>query len=374
MSRIKKFSVILFVSFLVVQTGFAVEKPPQRLVSTELLKHAGLKILWEQQLPIKSRKGWPGPKTESLEQLRILDNRIYVFSDRNYIISLDRENGKWIFGKAFTPGSLPVGGLKLYRDELLSANGNKLTEIDLETGEELRAMEIGYTIICPAARNSSYFYLSGTDRRLHTLNADNRVQVFEVSADNDSRITSIIAEEDYVIFGTDRGNVVSIKPDGPTRLWQFDAAGAIAGEIIRDGRSLFFASEDSNVYRVDMTGLPGRKSFVWKYQMPGLLEKEPRVTRRFVYQYTRTKGVTAIDKGGSFLWHVPGGVDLLTEHNNKAYVITENSKLVVMDNNRAKKLFSVNFNGVTRHAANVMDSKIYIADEHGRITCLQPVE
>jgi outer membrane protein assembly factor BamB len=343
-----------------------VEKPPQRLVSSELLKHAGLKILWEQQLPIK--------RTESLEQLLILHNRIYVFSDRNYIISLDREDGKWIFGKAFTPGSLPVGGLKLYRDELLSVNGNKLTEIDLETGDERGAREIEYSMICPAARNSSYFYLSGDDRRLHTLRADDMVQVFEVSADNDSKITSIIADEDFVIFGTDGGNVVSIKPDGPTRLWQFNAAGAIAGEIIRDGRSLFFASEDSNVYRIDMAGSPDRKFFVWKYQMPGMLEKSPRVTQQFVYQFIRTKGVTAIDKGGSFLWHVPGGVDLLVEHNNKAYVITENSKLVVMDNNQAKKLYSVNFTGVTKHAANVMDSKIYIADERGRVTCLQPVE
>jgi outer membrane protein assembly factor BamB len=363
-NRLSFLSYILI--FSVIQSGFAAEIPPQRLVSSELLKHAGLKILWEQQLPIK--------KAESLERMLILDNRIYVFSNRNYIISLDRENGKWIFGKAFPLGSLPVGGLKLYRDELLSANGNKLTEIDLETGEQRGSMEIGYSIICPAARNSSYFYLSGTDRRLHTLRVNDRVQIFEVSADNDSKITSIIAEEDFVIFGTDRGNVVSIKPDGPTRLWQFDAAGAIAGEIIMDGRSLFFASADSNVYRVDMAGSPDRKFFVWKYQMPGMLEMAPRVTRQFVYQYTRTKGVTALDKGGSFLWHVPGGVDLLAEHNNKAYVITENNKLAVMDNNKAKKLYSVNFKGVTRHAANVMDSKIYIADERGRVACLQPVE
>jgi outer membrane protein assembly factor BamB len=350
----------------ITHNSFAAEKPPQRLVSSELLKHAGLKILWEQQLPIK--------KTESLEQMLILDNRIYVFSDRNYIISLDRENGKWIFGKAFTPGSLPVGGLTLYRDELLSVASNQLVEVELESGKELATVDFEYSIVCPAARNRSYYYISGDDKRLHVLREDDRVQVFEVTADNDSKITSIIADEDFVIFGTDQGNVVSITSDGPKRLWQFDAAGAIAGAIVRDGRSLFFASEDTNVYRVDMVGSPDRKFFVWKYQMPGMLEKSPCVTRQFVYQYIRTKGVTAIDKGGSFLWHVPFGVDLLAEHNNRAYVFTENRKLVVMDNTKAKRLYSVNFASVTRYAVNVTDSKIYIADEHGRIACLQPVE
>jgi hypothetical protein len=45
-----------------------------------------------------------------------------------------------------------------------------------------------------------------------------------------------------------------------------------------------------------------------------------------------------------------------------------------MDNVSAKKLYSVNFAQVSRYAANITDSKIYIANEQGRIACLQPVE
>jgi hypothetical protein len=87
------------------------------------------------------------------------------------------------------------------------------------------------------------------------------------------------------------------------------------------------------------------------------------------------KGVTAIDKGvGTPLWSVPGGADLLAEAMDKAYVITKNRTLVVMDNLSAKQLYSVNFDQVSRYAVNIADSKIYIADEQGRIACLQPVE
>ncbi len=63
----------------------------------------------------------------------------------------------------------------------------------------------------------------------------------------------------------------------------------------------------------------------------------------------------------------------MTEAKDRAYVITKNRKLVVMDNLSTKKLYSVNFAKVTRYTANITDSKIYIADEHGLITCLQPV-
>jgi len=74
------------------------------------------------------------------------------------------------------------------------------------------------------------------------------------------------------------------------------------------------------------------------------------------------------------LWSVPGGVDLLAEARDRAYVITKNRTLVVMDNLSTKKLYSVNFAEASIYAANLVDSKIYVADERGRIACLQPVE
>ena len=65
---------------------------------------------------------------------------------------------------------------------------------------------------------------------------------------------------------------------------------------------------------------------------------------------------------------------MLTESSNKAYVITNTKTMVVMDNVKAKKLLAVNLTGVTKHASNIMDDKIYIADNIGRIACLQPVK
>ena len=351
----------------VIQNSFAAESSSQRLVSSELLKHANLKILWVNKLPII--------KDESLERLHILGNRVYAISNQNYMVSLNRANGNMIFGRTVAPAGLPIAGLKLYGDKLISITGSKIFEIDPESGLEQRAMDVGFSIACPADRNSTFFYVSGIDRRLHIFRAKDKVQIFEVSADNGSMITSVIADETFVVFATEAGNVISIAPNRPTRLWQFDAADAIAGTIIRDGMSLYFASKNTNVYRIDIVGLPERRRLVWKYQTDGILEQTPRVTQGIVYQYVRRKGLTAIDKeNGSFLWSVPGGAELLAEYKGKAYVITENNKLVVMDNVKAKRLYSVNFSGVTKHAANIIDGKIYIADKYGQIACLQPVE
>lgn len=350
-----------------VQSSIAGEAPTSPLISAELLKHANLKVLWENDLPIKA--------AESVKQMLILGNRVYVVSDKDYIISLDRENGKIVFAETFKPAGLLAGGFKLYQDELLYVSGSRLIQIDAESGMERSTLELGFGAVCPAARNSSYFYIAGADNRLHVFRVEDRIQVFEVTADNDSRITSVLADDAFVIFSTAAGNIISMNPNNSTRQWQFDAFDAIAEPVVRDWASLFFASKDTNVYRVDMIGPPEGKRLVWKYQTEAVLDQAPRVTQEVVYQPVREKGVVAINKeDGTRIWSVPGGVDLLAEYRNRAYVMTKTGTLTVMDNVNAKKLYSVNFAGVSKYAANAADEKIYVSDERGRMVCLQPME
>lgn len=370
MLRMSKFRFVLVASiftFCTVQSGYAADTNVDHLVSPQLLKQANLKILWENKLPIR--------KKETLQQLFVLGDHIYVISSRDYIASLNRMDGREVFTKIIPNAALTFGGLVLYEDGLLSARGSKLIEIDTKSGNERKTMDVGFGISCPAARNSSYFYVAGADKRLHVIRADERVQTFEVAADNDSAITSVLADETSAIFTTAAGNVLCLASDTPKLLWQFDASGAIASPLVRDTMSLFFASRDTNVYRVDFTGLPEKRTLAWKHQTAAVLDKAPQVTQKVVYQQVGRKGLEAIEKeNGSSLWLVPGGLDLLAESADRAYVITETRTLVVMDNTKAKKLYSVNFAEVTKHVANTADEKIYIADDHGRIACLQPAK
>ena len=334
----------------------------ERLVSPELLEHARLKIEWENKLPME--------ETERLERLFILGSRIYALSDHNYMVSLNREKGNVVFSRSFAPVGFTVLGLKLYKDELISIIGNELVEISPDFGTELRSKRLGFSVTCPAARNGSYFYVAGADRRLRTLRAKDKVKLFEKAAEG--TITSIVADDNFVVFATDAGSVTAMKPDKRKLLWQFDAGDGIVGPIVRDGESLFVASKDTYVYKLNVRD---GTTPVWKHQTGAVLDRCPRVTQEVVYQYVHYKGLSAIDKeSGVLIWQLPEGIDLLAEVDGKAYVMTSAGTLVVMDNKRAKRLYSVNFARVSRYAANVADSKIYIADEEGRIACLRPVE
>lgn len=367
MVKILRCRLVLLAALLVFSAAgfcFAGDGDSWRLVSPELLKAGGLKIVWQNKLPIK--------KGENLERLFILGNRIYALSDHNYIVSLSGQNGNIIFSRSFAEYGFPIMGLALYGDQLFSVIGNKVVEIDLDSGVQRSATRLDLGIVCPTARNSSYFYIAGSDRRMHTLRADDKVALFEVAAENESMITSIVADDDIVVFGTNTGTCIGMAPQEPKRLWQFDAADSIVGPMVRSENALFFASRDTNVYKLDI--ITGR--LLWKHQTGALLESSPRVTAEKVYQYVRGRGLAAIDaESGRLLWQLPEGAEILAEAAGKnSYVITKAGELVVMDNNTAKRLYSVNFAKVSRYVANVTDSRIYIADETGRIACLKPIK
>ncbi len=335
------------------------------MLSPSLLDHANLRFVWELTLPLK--------KGEKFVAIDLLGDRLYLRSDQNYLWSLDRAKGEVVFSRSIAPPHIPVLGLTPYENSLISVIGNKLVELDIGSGKEQRVSDPEVSIVAPPVRNGEFFYIGAADRRLHVLRVKDLVRIFPVTADDDSLVTTVVADDGLVAFGTDAGDLVGMMPDAPKKLWSFKAPRAVAGPVLRDGNSFYFASKDTNVYRVDVAD-GGSAGLAWKYQTEAVLDRPPRMTKDFVYQYALGRGLTAIAKQtGKAAWSLPEGIDLLAEAGARAYVITKNHTLAVMDNAAGRKLFAVNFAPVTDHAANTIDARIYLMDSTGRVTCLEPM-
>lgn len=332
----------------------------QRLIARELLAQAKLKLEWENKFPMT--------EGEHLKRLWIIGDDIYALSDHNYMFSLNRNKGHALFSTSLAPAALTILGLDRYNDELITLAGNMLIEIHAEFGTELRSKGLDFGVTCPAARNSTHFYLAGADKRLRVLRAKDKVSLFEVAVDEN--ITSIVADDRFVAFATEGGRVTAMDPDERLQLWRFNAGDGIVGPIVRDAESLFVASEDTYVYKLDVRD---GTTAVWKHQTGAILDTPPRVASDFVYQYVHYKGLSAIDKdSGKLIWQLPEGLDLLAEANKKAYVITNLGTLVVMDNNKAKRVYSMDLGTVSKYVSNTTDSRIYVGDDTGRVVCLRP--
>ncbi len=367
MGRLSRREGLLFLAGCLLWVGSATVRGQDTFdcfISRDLLDHAGLSLVWQNALPVK--------KGEKLETMELLNERLYIRSDRNYTWSLGCNDGKIVFSRAIAPAGFPILGWTAYQDRLICVIDNRLVQLDLETGIQKGADDLGLSIAAPAVRNSGFFYISAADRRLHALREKDLVQLFQVAVENDSLITTILADEQSVVVGTDAGNLMAVAVDRPRKLWEFKAVDAIAGPVIQDANSYFFADRDMSVYRVDVSE-SFVVSLVWKYHTEGVLDRPPRVTKDVVYQYAPARGMTAINKqSGRTIWALREGIDLLAEAAGKAYVITKDKTLTVMDNAAGRKLYWVNFAPVFHYTANATDAKIYVADAQGHIACLAP--
>ncbi|MGA2324549.1 MAG: PQQ-binding-like beta-propeller repeat protein [Sedimentisphaerales bacterium] len=350
-------SQIIFASMLYAQDELHWLIPRAMVASTEL------KIVWQFNLPMG--------EGESLDQLFLCGNRLCTLSSRNFLSCINRADGNVMFANSIAPAGLPVADFESYKGELLTMVGKKIIEISADFGSQKTATQIDAAVVCPVVRNESFFYIAGADNRIHVLKADNKVNVFEVAADNGSSITSVLAEQEFVVFATEAGNVIRIAPDKSVKVWQFNAPAAIIGPVVHDTNSLYFACRDTCVYRLELSS----GDILWKYQTQGILDAAPQLGGKLVYQCVPGMGLAAIDKQtGKLVWQIKDGAGMLSESGNKTFVITKDGHLAAMDSIKAKQLYSIYLGLPVKYATNTADAKIYIADAEGRITCLEPAK
>ncbi len=333
------------------------------LIPRAMVSSTDLKIVWQFNLPMG--------KGESLDQLFLCGNRLCALSSQNYLSCINRADGNVMFAGSIAPAGLPVVDFESYKGGMITIVGDKIIEISADFGSDKTVTNVAFGAVCPVVRNDSFFYVAGVDRRIHALKADNKVQAFEAAAENDSRITSVMAEQSFVVFATEAGNVIRIAPDKAEKIWQFDAPGAIIGPVVHDANSLYFACRDTCVYRLGLSS----GDMLWKYQTQGVLDTAPQLGGKLVYQRVPDMGLVVIDKAtGKLVWEVKDGLGLLSESGNKTFVISKGGHLIAMDNVKAKQLYSVNTALAVKYATNTADAKIYIADAKGRIACLEPIK
>ncbi len=362
-------SVIMLVS--VVLTGCAkkevveteVEIGPdltELLVSPEAVKDLGLEPVWSNVVPLAP--------TERLESIKLVGDRLYAFTSENYVMSMDKVESEPVVSFSAAPAEVIINGWAIAGETIYSTISSDLVEIDRRSGTRIRSKRLGFAPACPPVKNRDFYYVAGTDKRLHVLQSSDMIEVFEVAGDDDAEMVDVIASDDSVTFATRKGLVMTMLPNRPVQLWKFSAARVVNAPLIRDGSVVYFSSEDTNIYAVDTR----RGKLIWKYLTSALLKEAPRVTNRFVYQNVDGKGLIAIDKAsGKLAWQLDQGKDLLAESKSGVYVLSSKGEIVLVDANKGKKVDSVALPEVSLHVANVADGRIYLADEFGRIICLQ---
>ncbi len=334
------------------------------LVSPVLLKEADLSLQWQTGLPIK--------KGESVDRIFVFDEYVYVLSTDNYLMCIDREKARMRFGLYLAPRGLPVSKPKYYGGRLWFTIGSELVIVEPFSGVIAEKKKIGSTgcaSVCNIDRNQTHLFTAGSNRRISAINLDGYWNEFQVSADDDSSIISLVAEEDVIYFATEAGHITALSSKSPERLWQFEILGKIEAPILKDGQSIYVSSLNADIYK--LYAVTGQMQWTLPFKAGAPLKQSGLAGREVLYQYAEAMGMYAINKdSGKMVWHLESGKGIMTETGSKAYVFAEPGVLIIMDNTTGKDICTVNFAEVTDYSTNLKDTDIYISDEAGRLAAI----
>jgi outer membrane protein assembly factor BamB len=364
---IRSFALVLAMASVATATAAVPAKAVEPVVVRELapvesLSTAGIAVVWQEKLPLKVG--------ETASSLDALGGNLYVLTSTNYMFALGGSDGTQLFADAIAAHGLELLPLTERGKAIMVMTGSSLRKLDKTNGKEMDRLTVPFGVVAVPAANDNFYYLAADDGKIHAYSVADRVELFKAAADRGSLITNVVASNAFVIFTTNKGEIVSMQPDVPAQKWRYDASGAIKGRISLDAMDAYISSVDTNVYKFDArTG-----TILWNYMAGAALDEGPQVTASAVYQYAGGNGVYALDKKtGKVLWQAKDGRGLLTEVGGKAYLISRSQSLIVVDNATGKRLFEVSMPGADRYAANVADGLIYVGSAAtGRIACLKP--
>jgi outer membrane protein assembly factor BamB len=366
MMLLSRLLVVLALGLMVNSAFGETPAPAQPVVSRELaqaetLSVAGIKIGWQESLPLKTG--------EKIKSISALGDGMYVLTSTNYLFGLDLADGSQLFADNVAPFGLQLLPLTRRGEGILVMSGSSMRRLDAKTGAELGRINVPFGVVAVPVANEYFYYLAADDGRVYAYGVADRVQTFKAAADKGSLITNLAATNAFVIFTTNKGAIVAMEPNQPVLKWRYNTSGPIMGRITVDGFDLYVSSADTNVYKMDArTG-----TIIWNYMAGARLEDGPRVTPHAIYQYAGVNGMYALSKKtGNVLWQEKDGRDLLTEKDGKAYLVSASQSIIVVDNVTGKRLFEVSMPGLDTYSANVPDGVMYVGSTAiGRIACLK---
>ncbi len=340
-----------------------------------LVPHAELALLnyyefWEVNLPLQA--------SETLREVRFLDDTVYAISDRStlYAVRADLGTLRWAarLGAVGTRVFAPTHVRSFWgRDLALVSTSDHLEWLDHDTGQSVAKLDVPYIPTSSAASDGVRVYVGALDGLLYAYeffpfngSADIRV-MWRVKTGGAISATPVLWGQDLFVASRDGRIRVGDAVDRSFR-WVFRSGGALSQDIFVDGTGVYFACDDHCVYKVNtQTGAAS-----WRFRTPAIAQGPPIIQGDRVYQIVVGHGVYAIDSdAGVELWHVPDAVEYISATLDTLHFMAADGDLLAVgaaDGAIQERIYGGDARLVAR---NPTGQAMFLAGRRGLVMCAQ---
>ena len=333
----------------------------KQVVSSAILASGNLEFSWQNQLPLKVG--------EKINQFFVAGDNVYVITDRNYLLCLNRFNGTTRFAKFLAATGLPILGPTEDDGILYFLIGKDLVSLNPVTAELDKKLTFECYPVAQVSMNSDNYYVPCNDKLIRVVSRESKITNYKISSCTDAALASIFVTNSNLFFTTTQGNVFSTSSTEALKIWQFDLGGRIASQLKFSDNSLYLTSLDSNVYKLNaITG-----DLIWKVPLGDEIKQGVIAADSGLYVSAGKEGIYLLNpEDGTILWQEKSGVKLLAQSNDKSVLLTDNNLLSIMNDKTGKNICRLNIANVRNCATNLIDSRIYVLDGKGSLACFMP--
>ncbi|ARN57592.1 PQQ-binding-like beta-propeller repeat protein [Sedimentisphaera salicampi] len=332
------------------------------MVPVPVLEENGYELEWQRDMPIK--------KNEEIKFVFRNPGYFLTLTNKNVILCYNIETGKQHFIRRISRPGLPLTEPSEREGILYTTIGDVLWSIDVESADIGVVSELESPTRSPVVFNSYAAYVIGLDKRISCYSLEDGVLSFQVTADNDSKITTALVNDEYLWFATKQGNIYCSSADEAKRIWAFDATDEIKADMAARGDYIYTASMDTMLYKLNAyTG-----SLQWKAHLGSPLLSKPVVYDDVILQQTSRNGLCAVKAdNGKLLWMVKDGTKFLSRKGDRVFVLCEGGIVKKMSLREQECVGKMKVENLDTALENTIDSRIFLVSKGGRIYCLDAI-
>ncbi len=359
-------------------------------VPEDVLAKASLAYYWQAEVELLDG--------ETLRGLWRLDDRLYLLTTTNRLVSLNAANGARLWSvevadphkkDVFAPChadhvAIPkVGGIAVLlnppmNDQLDTFDGviiNTLSYallIDRDSGRVKRKLDFPFAANSAGISDGHHFYVGAINGYYHAVRLSDGLLEWTMATGDMITATPqlsgrglYVASQDGKLYATDPSLMRN------RRIWVQTTDGPLAADFVVDSRGCFVPSLDYRVYAYDL--VTGKIN--WTFRAQGPIARPIQVGATTVFQYAEQDRFYAIDlASGRKRWDLGEGRLVLGVVGSNVLVLTEGADLLVVQESLGEVAMSLPMAGLDLFVPNASGPIVYAASRTGKVVCIRPAE
>ncbi len=324
------------------------------------------------------------PRRDTIAHITADEVAVFVQSTSGVVTAIDAETGKTMWSRMFGSPDRATLPVKTNDEMVFLASGMKLYAIHKASGEPLWTVDLPHHPSTSPEVDETHIYIGTVEGSVYAYDLSELNRLFQERLlpnyihqarlwryQAPSEIVSPpVSNGEAVVFASFSGLLYSVSTSDRSLYYQFETADRepIRVPMGRSNQTVFVASDDANVFALDM--INGARRWVFTAGEP--IRLQPRVVGNHVFVTAGRRGTFCLRTTTGFeQWHQVRAREFLAATPDIVYASDKVQNLLILDREDGSIRGILPYRTLPIRVNNERTDRLYLATKGGLVVCIR---